>query len=112
MAEKPEAATRTQDAEETSNISDFIEQFKGTIRESRNLAEETEGFCEELTDKLREVDEVEEGENGIAVIAQVIRGILDDKPDAELRRKFELLCGALQRKDVSLTVESINTLLF
>ena len=85
-------------------IDKLFDGFKKRIRTSHNLAEETEEFITEAQKILNGLFDQENPQ-----IAEIIQGILDYEPDANLRRKFGRLAEIIKSENGKLTKTQIET---
>ena len=104
------------DDETKKKIDELFDGFKKRIRTSHNLAEETEEFITETQKILTEefITETQKILNGLfdqenLQIAEIIQGILDYEPDANLRRKFGRLAEIIKSENGKLTKTQIET---
>ena len=92
------------DDETKKKIDELFDGFKKRIRTSHNLAEETEEF---ITETQKILNGLFDQEN--LQIAEIIQGILDYEPDANLRRKFGRLAEIIKSENGKLTKTQIET---
>lgn len=106
-----------------NSLVSWMKRFRQTIRQSRNLAQETDTFLEKLGQQLQvlngakstpsEPDEEDKEKHELKLrlkeleeelevlvspdeLSDLVREILDREPDANLRQKFEKLVNLIQ----------------